>query len=812
MSDDASGMRGDFVLNADVELTPVSAFSPEMRRSLGGTETDVVLSRLRGRVTSERITRATAELLEVFRAPHAIAAGVLAYARKTGTDPQTILARVGGLLSDFVDAEVLVPPDRAVAAPDLPARLADAFPDYTLLALLADSSDCAVARMRDANGSERVIKWQHGPAVGGGLDREVRAYAHLAERAPDLVARHRCLGRRGDGLALALDPLDGVTLAAWLANRQEMPARAALARALAGAYARLHAAEVLHGDIHPKNILIHVARDAAQNAAKDTALAVRLVDFGAAILAGDHPPGGRLGVQSYFEPEALMARRDGGAIAGSSAAGEQYGVATLIFEVVTGAPPLDLSLEQAESARQIIEEGPRPFAEFGLDWPPVEQVLRQALAKSSDARFSSMAEFAEALSDALAQAPRRVPPPPPSAPSSALADPLAEAWLPALATLEGWEAWFAEPGAAAAYDGMAGAALALLERGRTREDARLVAAADLWIERARLAGDWPHGWRPLHDLATPEGLLQRPLGLDLIQYRLAASTGESETAERCLSEIVAATRRAAARDPADPQAIIDVTGGQASVLAAIGMLLLGETAPTGPARGDLLVSGAALAAQIEPLLAAFAADPVAASGPRYLGFAHGVAGALFAVLLFRKASRRDPEPLDAAVLAGLIARSRVGGQGRFWPVEAGEAAPSDGWPGWCHGSAGHVLLFTAAFRVFAETAFLDVAREAARYALSGRERAGDSLCCGRIGIALALGELARVDARTAEDPALAELLASYGPDRKPAEQGVAGLGLFKGRGGRLLLPASDAERAAARFPLYSPTLFETPAG
>lgn len=808
MSDDASGMRGAFVLNADVELTPVSAFSPEMRRSLGGAETDVVLSRLRGRVTSERITRATADLLEVFRAPHAIAAAILAYARKTGADPQTILARVGGLLSDFVDAEVLVPPDSIAAAPDLPARLAEAFPDFTLLALLADSSDCAVARMRDANGSERVIKWQHGTPVGGGLEREARAYAHLAERAPDLVARHRCLGVRGAGPALALDPLEGVTLAAWLANRQEMPARAALARALAGAYARLHAAEVLHGDIHPKNILV----DPAQDAGRDAAPGVRLVDFGAAVVAGDHPPGGRLGVQSYFEPEALAARRDGGAIAGSSAAGEQYGVATLIFEVVTGTPPLDLSLEQAESARQIVEEGPRPFAAFGLDWPPVEQVLRQALAKSPSARFSSMADFAEALSDALAQAPRCVPPPPPSAPSSALADPLAEAWLPALATLEGWEADFAEPGAAAIYDGMAGAALALLERGRTREDARLVAAADLWIERARLAGDWPHGWRPLHDLATPEGLLQRPLGLDLIQYRLAASTGERETAERCLSEIAAAARRAAARDPADPQAVIDVTGGQASVLAAIGMLLLGEDAPTGPARADLLASGAALAAQIEPLLAGFAEDPVAGSGPRYLGFAHGVAGALFAVLLFRKAAGRAPEPLDAAVLAGLTARSRVGAKGRFWPVEAGEVAPSDGWPGWCHGSAGHVLLFTAAFRVFAETAFLDVAREAACHALSGQARAGDSLCCGRIGIALALCELARADARTAEDPAVAELLASYGPDRHPADRGVAGLGLFKGRGGRLLLPASDAERAAARFPLYSPTLFETPAG
>ncbi len=106
---------------------------------------------------------------------------------------------------------------------------------------------------------------------------------------------------------------------------------------------------------------------------------MRLIDFGLARVSdpalGLKEPY-RGGVAFFYEPEYAAAARAGKPPPPASEAGEQYGLAVLLYHLLTGLHYLDFSLEQDEMLRQIAEDPPLPFVRQGLDaWPAMEGVL-----------------------------------------------------------------------------------------------------------------------------------------------------------------------------------------------------------------------------------------------------------------------------------------------------------------------------------------------------------------------------------------------------------------------------------------------------
>src|SRR5262249_20152199 len=123
----------------------------------------------------------------------------------------------------------------------------------------------------------------------------------------------------------------------------------ALARAVAGAYAKVHERGVVHGDVHPRNVL--VAHDGR----------VYLIPFGPADMAAGDTPGGkpkRAGVACYFDPEYARSRRAGHRPPRATFSGDQFGLAALLYQLLTGSLYLEFSLEKDEMYRQIAEEPP----------------------------------------------------------------------------------------------------------------------------------------------------------------------------------------------------------------------------------------------------------------------------------------------------------------------------------------------------------------------------------------------------------------------------------------------------------------------
>ena len=654
--------------------------------------------------------------------------------------------------------------------------------------------------------------------------------------APRLLAAGRWQERR----FLLLEWCAGVdaqTAAAEARERGGGAGRAAvlaLCRAVAGAYAALHRQGALHGDVHPRNVLVPACGG------------VRLIDLGLATWrggpAGLAPPG-RGGVAFYLEPEyaaAVLADRTPPAV---SAAGEQYAVAVLLYLLAAGAHYLDFSLERETMLRQIAELPPRAFAERGAGaWPELEAVLGRALAKAPVDRFPSLAALAAAL-QAVPVAATSAPPPMTLAAGSAASlatalrrpGPAAELLAEVLARVRPggplWESGLREAPFASVQLGAAGVALALYRMALAREDAELLSQADLWAARAASAEDGdgaaadPAFYNPRLDI-TPEtvgraSLLHTAPGVRCTAALIANALDDRAGAARATAAFVAAARQ--------PCPSPDLALGRSGLLLGGALLLdaLAGTPQSQPPLPDLLALGDDLLAgiwrQIDPL-PPLAACPEAPN----LGMAHGWAGYLYATLRWCRAAAR-PLPAGLATRLGELADTAESwGRGARWrwhgqPLAEGHGLAAPAAPrwmaGWCNGSAGMVHLWTLASRMLAPSSeshpgpaprgraaggsdrWLQLAHAAAWHAWEADDQV-ESLCCGLAGRAYALLDLYQAGAGAEwldRARILADRAAAASADPSEASQLHS---LYRGQPGIAVL-AADLERPeAAAMPLF----------
>ena len=188
----------------------------------------------------------------------------------------------------------------------------------------------------------------------------------------------------------------------------------------------------------------------------------------------------------FFEPEYAKAAQGKRGPPASSALGEQYALAALLYSIVTGNHYLEFSIEKEEMLRQIVEDPPLPFIRRGVPaWPELEQVLAKALAKRPAERFTTVADFASAVA-AIAQ----------TEDTAAVEEVVTPAVFPeaqqmlrsVLARMDVGGSLFvsgleAAPRVSVTY-GSAGIAYALYRMACSRDDCRLLATADLWAARS----------------------------------------------------------------------------------------------------------------------------------------------------------------------------------------------------------------------------------------------------------------------------------------------------------------------------------------
>jgi len=145
-----------------------------------------------------------------------------------------------------------------------------------------------------------------------------------------------------------------------------------------------HRSDLVHRDVKPENILF----------ADGQAV---LADFGiaracsACVDEGDTDAGIAVGTPEYMSPEQAAGDRE------ITTRSDIYSLACVVFEMLTGRPPLRGDNSQATMA-QHVTASPPPLRALRPDAPPaMEAALARALAKSHLERFETVAEFTTAL-------------------------------------------------------------------------------------------------------------------------------------------------------------------------------------------------------------------------------------------------------------------------------------------------------------------------------------------------------------------------------------------------------------------------------
>ena len=248
------------------------------------------------------------------------------------------------------------------------------------------------------------------PAALDRIEREAKALARLAH--PNVVVVHQ-VGRIEDRVFIALEHVDGGTARDWLeaCDRSWREIIALYAAAGAG-LAAAHAAELVHRDIKPDNIL--VGSDGRP----------RIADFGVVGVASGSNPG-IAGTPGYMAPEQ---------IAGDTvdARADQYAFAASVWEAVFGArPESDPEVPdrpRRRLPRRVIAALRRALASNAGDrWPSVEAFVREL---RRDPRRTQVAVASVAVVAAAAATSYALWPAAPS-PCNDAAARIADVWNPA---------------------------------------------------------------------------------------------------------------------------------------------------------------------------------------------------------------------------------------------------------------------------------------------------------------------------------------------------------------------------------------------
>jgi serine/threonine-protein kinase len=568
-----------------------------------------------------------------------------------------------------------------------------------------------------------------------------------------------------------------------------------ICRQIARAFGWIHQHGIVHGDVHPGNVLV------------DRQDRVRLIDFGLAqFTAGAGPAESgieRGGVTLFLEPELARCLLADEPLPPATPAGEQYAVAALMYQLLTGFPYLDFSLERQALLRQIVSAPPVSFQDRGLvPWPQVEALLARALAKEPARRFPSLGALAERLATVSL--------PPAQRYSAARDDDLKQLPDPVFdqTSLDGLRLsnGLEPPLSASLFFGAAGIAYAIYRVAFLRQQPELLAGADTWLDRAESTCDpaaappdpFPGADpKPGHgaDRMDPASPFHATSGVHAVRAMVASAGNRPAQHAKAVEAWLAATRRPSFNSkPPSPDL---ATGRAGSLLAAA--LLTEAWLPSSPIE---LAQVTELGNRIhDELWSSLAEEPIVSETLGQIGMAHGWAGLLYASLRWRETTASDLPTETERRLHELAGLAQPAGRGLIWPWELPwrECNQPDFMAGWCAGSAGYALLFALANDCFPRAHFADVALGAGWNAWESSQREG-SLCCGLAGRACAMLRLHQMTGDAvwldrAHD--LAQLAAAEGRFDQTLPHS-----LYKGRLGLELLAVELEHPLRGRFPFF----------
>jgi eukaryotic-like serine/threonine-protein kinase len=695
----------------DVILFPVAELNPELRSSLGLVEGEFALNLIGKSQGSQILNREAAALLALFRNSCTAIEAIEELARSEGQPVQKVLPGAMALIARWRQNGVLVDRDapHAESAPAIPNlggigpyrvnRLVRSGISTELYLVETDAHELSLLKISNPG---------HQPFVARQLEREALAMERLdGVCAPALLER----GTIDERAFLRMEWLSGneVHLAASKLRMNPHDTRGELLeliRSVVKACASIHRAGVIHGDVHPGNILVSPSHE------------IRIVDYGLSRLVGESDGLAlqRGGFPFFFEPEYAQALLENLPPPQPTQLGDEYGLAAVIYFLLNGEHYLDFKSDREAALGQILSDTMRPFSSFdSVPWPEVEAILSKALAKNPASRYPSVESFEIALEKV-------------SVTSRSLGE-NASVCEEALVALLNPRLPLEPPRASVGY-GAAGIAYVLRRAACVMERPDLLAAADLWVDRAWKEAAKPGGltsskYKIGDAVATPASLYYGLAGIHIVGALVGQTRGELRPLGRAIEYF-------ASLDEAIPSE--DVISGSAGAL--LGCALLLELHPrVDVCEIETLISTGHRLCQALVRKLTTSSPTARTNGLQLLGAAHGWAGALQAVMRWHGGIGTRPAPSIADWLRELASLASFEGGRMSWPISHTDPRRLGGW---CHGAAGYVSLWATAYQLFADEEFLRLMLRSAEYVWKFPERSIGQLCCGLVGQAESL--------------------------------------------------------------------------
>jgi hypothetical protein len=312
-------------------------------------------------------------------------------------------AAVRRLAGDALAAAAVAPPP--AAGPSDPPRAAPAddltgapsLDGYAVTGRLGEGGMGVVWRAVQLSTGRTVALKLMGTASFGSerarlrFRREVRLTARLDHPQ---IARVYDSGLHRGAYYYAMELIDGVPLDRFVRDgkpdgRQVL----ALVRSACGAVDHAHRRGIVHRDLKPGNILV------------DAAGTPHVLDFGLAKALQDAQTDAALtydgdlaGTPAFMAPEQAA-----GAAGGCDARADVYSLGVVLFNLLSGSFPHDVTGSRMDVLRRISEEEPRALSDAlpGAD-PDLERLLRTALARWPAARPATAGDLAAAIDAYLA--------------------------------------------------------------------------------------------------------------------------------------------------------------------------------------------------------------------------------------------------------------------------------------------------------------------------------------------------------------------------------------------------------------------------
>lgn len=309
-------------------------------------------------------------------------------------------ASVGGLETPFLAQLAAAAPVRGlVDGPDVPQHIGR----YRILCLVGQGGMGTVYEAEQDSPRRHVALKVMRPGFGSRemfkrFERESQALGRLQHPGIAQVYEAGTADTPfGSQPYFAMEFIDGSPLKEYVSmNRVEVPGRLDLVARICDAVQHAHDRGIIHRDIKPGNVLV------------DRRGQPKVLDFGVArLIEGSQPEtlhtvdGQLVGTLAYMSPEQV--RGDSTRI---DARSDVYAIGVLLYELLAGRMPYDVTGRQHEAVQAILQEDPSPLSTIGRQFRgDVETVVAKALEKEPDRRYASAAALAADLRRYLANEP-----------------------------------------------------------------------------------------------------------------------------------------------------------------------------------------------------------------------------------------------------------------------------------------------------------------------------------------------------------------------------------------------------------------------